>query len=65
MALQSNTLILSSRSRTMSQDEENQICEEALFMVEHRKYTKAQLDELKMIEGMRNTLTEMKMECCN
>jgi hypothetical protein len=49
----------------MSQDEENQICEEALFMVEHRKYTKAQLDELKMIEGMRNTLTEMKMECCN
>ncbi len=43
--------------------EEDTICDEALNLVE-AKYSKEQLDELKMIHDLRDKIVDMKMECC-
>ncbi len=47
----------------MTQKEDDTICYSALNLIE-AKYSKEQLDELKMIHNLRTTIAEFKMECC-
>ena len=47
----------------MTQKEEDNICDEALNLIE-AKYSKEQRVELKMIHDLRATIAEFKMECC-